>query len=71
MCATQGMLARLQSRAQVVVDGRSLLTSGLNISTSDGRLSLLLSVSPPAANQTQPSLAATLTAQLKGSFRFL
>lgn len=69
-CTTQGTLARLQSRAQVVVEGRSLLTSGLNVSTSDGRLSLLLSVSPPASNQTQPSLAAILTAQLKGSLDF-
>lgn len=70
MCTIQGMFARLQSRAQVIVDGRSLLTSGLNISTSDGRLSLLLSVSPPTSAQTQPSLTTTLTAQLKGRLDF-
>lgn len=65
-CAVQGTLAQFQSQAQVVVDGRSLLASGLNVSAPDGRLSLLLSVSPP--NQTQPSLATTLLAQIRGRF---
>lgn len=66
----QGVLARLQSQAQVMVDGRSFLTSGLNISSSDGRLSLLLSVSPPTSSQTQPRLATTVSAQLKGRSGF-
>lgn len=65
-CAVQGMLAQFQSQAQVAVDGRSLLASGLNVSAPDGRLSLLLSVSP--SNQTQPSLATTLVAQVRGPF---
>lgn len=60
------MLAQFQSQAQVAVDGRSLLVSGLNVSAPDGRLSLLLSVSP--SNQTQPSLATTWVAQIKGPF---
>ncbi|XP_056913419.1 uncharacterized protein LOC130539234 isoform X1 [Takifugu flavidus] len=66
-CAVQGMLAQFQSQAQVAVDGRSLLVSGLNVSAPDGRLSLLLSVSP--SNQTQPSLATTWVAQIKGPLR--
>lgn len=65
-CAVQGTFAQFQSQAQVVVDRRSLLASGLNVSAPDGRLSLLLSVSPP--NQTQPSLATTLLAQIRGRF---
>lgn len=62
----KGALALLQSRAQLIVDGRSLFTSDLNISAPDGRLSLLLSVSSSTSTQTQPRLATALVAQVKG-----
>lgn len=65
-CDAQGAFAQLQSQARVAVDGRALLAAGLNVSVPDGRLSLLLSASPPDYNQTQPSLGTALTAQLKG-----
>lgn len=66
LCSIQGAFAQLQSRAQLIVDGHKLLASGLNVSVADGRLALLLSFSPPASNQTRPSLDATLAAQFKG-----
>lgn len=66
VCALQGALPQLQSQAQVLVDGRSLLASGLNVSAAEGRASLLLSVSPPSSNQTQPALATSFAVQLKG-----
>lgn len=68
LCSTQRASAQLQSRAQLSVDGRKLLTSGLNVSVANGRLALLLSFSPTALNQTAtwPGLDTALTAQFKG-----
>lgn len=50
------------------MDGRTLLTSGLNVSAANGRLALLLSFAPTALNQTAtwPGLDTALTAQFKG-----
>ncbi|XP_054870047.1 uncharacterized protein LOC111586552 isoform X2 [Amphiprion ocellaris] len=71
LCSIQGVLSQLQSRAQLTVDGHKLLTSGLNISGADGRLSARLFYSPPAFNQTriQQNLDTVLTAQFKGPLR--
>lgn len=68
LCSIRGVFPQLQSGAQLIVDGHKLLASGLNVSASDGRLALLLSVSPPASNETgaRSGLSATLTAQFKG-----
>lgn len=68
LCSTQRASAQLQSRAQLSVDGRKLLTSSLNVSVANGRLALLLSFSPTALNQTAtwPGLDTALTAQFKG-----
>lgn len=68
LCSIHGVFAQLQSKAQLIVDGHKLLASGLNVSAADGRLALLLSLSPPASNQTgtQASLDTTLSAQFKG-----
>lgn len=68
MCSLRGVFPQLQSGAQLIVDGHKLLASGLNVSVSDGRLALLLSVSPPASNETgaNSGLSTTLTAQFKG-----
>ncbi|XP_051809947.1 uncharacterized protein LOC110964699 isoform X2 [Acanthochromis polyacanthus] len=71
LCSIQGVLSQLQSRVQLTVDGHKLLTSGLNISGADGRLSARLFYSPPAFNQTriQQNLDTVLTAQFKGPLR--
>lgn len=69
LCSIRGVLARLQSRAQLTVGGHKLLAAGFNVSAADGRLALLLSFSPPASNltgQAQASLDSTLSAQFKG-----
>ncbi|XP_035760122.1 uncharacterized protein LOC102781844, partial [Neolamprologus brichardi] len=68
LCSIQGTFSQLQSRAQLTVEGHKLLTSGLNFSGTNGHLSVLLSYSPPAFNQTrtQCNLDAVLTAQFKG-----
>ncbi|XP_059200431.1 uncharacterized protein LOC131980237 [Centropristis striata] len=71
LCSIQGVFSQLQSRLRLTVDGHKLLASGLNVSSADGRLALLLSYSPPASNQTgtQPSLDTSLAAQFKGPLR--
>ncbi|XP_047445376.1 uncharacterized protein LOC125010660 [Mugil cephalus] len=70
LCSIQGVLSQLQSRAHLTVDGHKLLSSGLNVSVSDGHLALLLSYSPQAFNQTTPhNLDGFLTAQFKGPLR--
>ncbi|KAK1879652.1 hypothetical protein KUDE01_027769, partial [Dissostichus eleginoides] len=71
LCSVQGVFSQLQSGVRLSVDGQQLLSSGLNVSVSDGRLALLLSFSPPAANLTgtQNSLNTTITAQFKGPLR--
>ena len=68
LISIQGVLAQLQSKAQLIADGHKLLASGFNVSMSDGRLALLFSFSPPASNQTRTrlSLDTALTAQFKG-----
>ncbi len=68
LCAIQGVLSQLQSRALLSVDGHKLLASSLNVSVADGRLALLLSYSPTGSNHTgrQPSLDTSLTAHFKG-----
>lgn len=64
----RGVLPQLQSGAQLLVDRRRLLSSSFNISVVDGRLALLLSVSPPTHNDTgaDSGLNASLSAQFKG-----
>nr|XP_046265535.1 uncharacterized protein LOC124069998 [Scatophagus argus] len=71
LCSIQGVFSQFQSRTQLAVDRHKLLISGLNVSVADGRVALLLSYSPPAANQTgtRPSLDSTLTTQFKGPLR--
>ncbi|CAJ1071926.1 uncharacterized protein LOC122887130 [Xyrichtys novacula] len=71
LCSIQGVSSGLQSRAQLSVDGHKLFLSGLNVSLSDGHLSLLLSSSQPSSNQTETrhSLGMSLTAQFKGPLR--
>ncbi|CAI5641741.1 unnamed protein product [Oreochromis niloticus] len=71
LCSIQGTFSQHQSRAQLTVEGHKLLTSGLNFSGTNGHLSVLLSYSPPAFNQTrtQCNLDAILTAQFKGPLR--
>ncbi|KAI4809707.1 hypothetical protein KUCAC02_018573, partial [Chaenocephalus aceratus] len=68
LCSVQGGFSQLQAGVRLSVDGQQLLSSGLNVSVSDGRLALLLSFAPPAANLTgtQNSLNTTITAQFKG-----
>lgn len=68
LCSIKGTVSQLQSRALLTVDGRKLLTSGLNFSGTDGHLAVLLSYAPPAFNQTrtQYNLDTVLTAQFKG-----
>ncbi|XP_042083292.1 uncharacterized protein LOC102293428 [Haplochromis burtoni] len=71
LCSIQGTFSQHRSRAQLTVEGHKLLTSGLNFSGTNGHLSVLLSYSPPAFNQTrtQCHLDAVLTAQFKGPLR--
>ncbi|KAK5918982.1 hypothetical protein CgunFtcFv8_022916 [Champsocephalus gunnari] len=71
LCSVQGVFSQLQAGVRLSVDGQQLLSSGLNVSVSDGRLALLLSFRPPAANLTgtQNSLNTTITAQFKGPLR--
>ncbi|XP_054625428.1 uncharacterized protein LOC129177877 [Dunckerocampus dactyliophorus] len=71
LCSTQGFLSQLQSRAQLTVDGHKLLDSGMNVSTADGRLAVLLSYLPPLSNQTRKhfSLNTAGVAQFKGPLR--
>nr|XP_057943014.1 uncharacterized protein LOC131138235 isoform X3 [Doryrhamphus excisus] len=70
-CSTKEVLSQLQSRAQLTVDGHKLLDSGMNVSTADGRLAVLLSYLPPLSNQTWKhfSLHAAVMAQFKGLLR--
>ncbi|XP_074545635.1 uncharacterized protein LOC141804879 [Halichoeres trimaculatus] len=71
LCSIQGLSSRLQSQAQLSLDGQKLLVSGLNVSVSDGRLALLFSYFTPSFNQTetQRSLVSALTVQFKGPLR--
>ncbi|XP_017165280.1 uncharacterized protein LOC103479198 isoform X2 [Poecilia reticulata] len=71
LCSMKGGLSELWSRAELSVDGRKLLTSGLNVSGAAGRLAGLLSFSPAALNQTrtQHKLDTVLTVQFKGPLR--
>ncbi|PWA17390.1 hypothetical protein CCH79_00011232 [Gambusia affinis] len=71
LCSIKGALSELRSRAELSVDGRKLLTSGLNVSRAAGRLAGLLSFSPAALNQTrtQHKLDTVLTVQFKGPLR--
>ncbi|KAK7945812.1 hypothetical protein WMY93_001540 [Mugilogobius chulae] len=73
---TEGMLTiygnflRLQSKAQLSVDGLKVLSSGLNVSSASGRLTAILSYVLPPSNQTsQHTLEAALAAQFKGPVR--
>lgn len=67
-CSVRGVFPQLQSGAQLLVDGHRLASSGFNVSIADGRLALLLSLSPPAPNITAANsgLNASLSAQFKG-----
>nr|XP_043895928.1 uncharacterized protein LOC122778275 [Solea senegalensis] len=67
----QGVFPQFQSRAQLIVDRYKLLTSGFNVSVSDGRLALQLSYSPLVSNHTRApfSLGTALVAQFKGPLR--
>ncbi|XP_054888648.1 uncharacterized protein LOC129361674 [Poeciliopsis prolifica] len=69
LCSMKGTLSELRSRAELSVDGRKLLTYGLNVSEAAGRLAGLLSLSPAALNQTQHKLDSVLTVQFKGPLR--
>ncbi|XP_034558150.1 uncharacterized protein LOC117826305 [Notolabrus celidotus] len=71
LCSVQGLSSRLQSRAQLSLDGHELLVSGLNVSVSGGRLDLLFSFATPSSNQTetQHRLDSALTVQFKGPLR--
>ncbi|XP_037837860.1 uncharacterized protein LOC108248532 [Kryptolebias marmoratus] len=71
LCSIKGALFKLQSRAQLSLDGQNLLTSGLNFSGPDGHLAALLSFSPAALNQTKTrhKLHTVLSAQFKGTQR--
>ncbi|XP_041848721.1 uncharacterized protein LOC121644668 isoform X2 [Melanotaenia boesemani] len=69
LCFIQGTLPRLQSRAQLSVGGHKLLTSGLNVSGTDGHLAALFSYSPLNQTRTQHNLDTILIAQFKGPLR--
>ncbi|XP_061925266.1 uncharacterized protein LOC133664564 isoform X2 [Entelurus aequoreus] len=71
LCSTQGLWSQLRSRTQLSVDGHKLLDSGMNVSTADGRLAVLLSYIPPLSNETWEyfSLNTAVTAQFKGLLR--
>ncbi|KAM9323084.1 uncharacterized protein KZ484_021175 [Pholidichthys leucotaenia] len=68
LCSIKGVLPQVQSRAQLTVDGHKRLTSGFNVSGTDGHLAVLFSYSPQAVNQTAPqnNLDALLTVQFRG-----
>ncbi|KAM4551263.1 uncharacterized protein PAE49_015110 isoform 2-T2 [Odontesthes bonariensis] len=71
LCSIKGTLSQLQSRAQLSVAGHKLLSSGFNVSNTDGHLAALFSYSPSSFNQTRTphKLDTFLTAQFKGSQR--
>ncbi|XP_077415011.1 uncharacterized protein LOC144044458 isoform X2 [Vanacampus margaritifer] len=71
LSSIQGMPSQLQSRTQVTLDGHKLLDSGVNVSSVDGRLAVLLSYVPSPSNQTWKhfSLNTAVTLQFKGPVR--
>lgn len=63
-----GSLPEIQSRARLSVAGLEVLTSGLNVSRTEGYLTALLSYSPSAFNatKTRRKVGAVFTAKFEG-----
>ncbi|XP_023821135.2 uncharacterized protein LOC101165344 isoform X4 [Oryzias latipes] len=66
-----GSLPEIQSRARLSVAGLEVLTSGLNVSRTEGYLTALLSYSPSAFNatKTRRKVGAVFTAQFEGPLK--
>ncbi|XP_045076371.1 uncharacterized protein LOC123490399, partial [Coregonus clupeaformis] len=71
LCSIHGVMSQLRSRAHLSMDGHRLLVSGLNVSVADGRLAMLLSLTPPSSLRTYLpySLDTAMTAQFTGPMR--